>query len=206
LIVIILLLLSLLLILLKYFNFVGVNLNRSKDQNGKEYITSIIFVCNYNEDGTYQCEDENAEQGEYYYDRFSHRIYQAESNGDMVEEEPLEDGYYSNKREYYFFMGSEPLIIENYSFLGDTCDCSENSGYICFVPFPTICISETLKVELKEENTGDYLLKVNEMHPLYKNDDTFRLLSLSNNKAILNKTEEGISEIYALYMHFNNDK
>jgi len=172
---------------------IGVNLNRSKDQNGKEYITSIISVCNFNEDGTYQCEDENAVQGEYYYDGFSHRIYHADGDDRMVEEVPLEDGFYSNKKEYYFFLGSEPMIIEDSSFLGDSCDCYENSGYICFIPYPTICLSDKLKVELKEENTGDYLLKVDEMHPLNRNDDTYRILSISNNKAILNKTDEDVN-------------
>ncbi|ORX57736.1 hypothetical protein BCR36DRAFT_409215 [Piromyces finnis] len=157
---------------------IGLNLNTEIDATGKTYISSIIYKCYINEDNMYICDEEKAIQGDYYYDHNTYLIYKVESENKMKEENSL-DGFYVNQNEYFFYKNNEPW----YNIGIDEIEKD----------FDFLCLFKSIKIELSNENSGQYLLYVPVTHPYPQENDSYRVITISHNKAVFNMPNEAVS-------------
>jgi len=106
------------------------------------------------------------------------------------------DGIYVNHNEYFFYAMEEPWFIIYADDIEEEFSCYENSGYIYYSPSPMLCLSTSTKVELSDENYGKYLLYISEDHPFSEliedneEETSYRIITISNNKAVLDRTNE----------------
>jgi len=172
----------------------GTFVDRDKNDNP----LNSLKRCNTNSNThIYECFNEVPVKGEYYCDQYLSGIYYA--NGKNLEKMIYLLGYYMNSKEIIYYALDSSIgdckTIPISSLNNSTKCTTETIGKFINPDSPSLCLDENKMINLTEESSGSYMLSYSDGNYLGLHEDQQAKITVSNNKAVIDKIESSDSII-----------